>query len=146
MTENTKDLDNPGNSDYYKDELSKWKEELYKARSYSEQSFDKLIVYLSAGGIIISITVFNEFIKQKYPINFCLILCVWVSYFVALFINLISHKFSRYSMDAELKNNSSKSHMFEVITELFNWFSLILFIAGSIILLTFIGVTYYGKQ
>ncbi len=49
-------------------------------------------------------------------------------------------------MDAVLNEDSKKSAKFGLITEIFNWLSLGLFIAGSILLLIFIGVTFYGRQ
>lgn len=144
MIENEKSKSEQDKDDY-KAKLKLYEEELYKLRRYSEQSYDKYIVYLSSGGLVISFNIIKEILSKQISTNYCLIFFIILLYFLALFTNLISHKFAKYTMDAELIEDSIKSTKYNLFAELLNWSSLGLFIIGSILLMIFIGVTFYGK-
>jgi hypothetical protein len=112
--------------------------QLLKIRDYAEEQFDKLIVYLSSGGLILTI----GFVKDVIPIeeSSCkyLLLLTWVAFAVSLFTMLFSHRSSLRSMDLELNNEDGKSEFWNNVTKILNWVGMFVFIIGVVLFIIYI--------
>lgn len=117
---------------------SKYLDEIAKARAYSEETFDKLIVYLSSGGLVLTVGFVKDIIKLSDASNKILLYLTWIGFVLALLSNLLSQKTSKITMDSILMGNEQKEKSFTRITEFCNWSSLILFIVSIILFVLFV--------
>jgi len=106
------------------------KNQLLKIRDYAEEQFDKLLIYLSSGGLILTIGFVENIIKINESTCLSLLIMTWISFTGSLIVMLFSHRSSLRSMDLELKGKEEKSDFWDRITKCLNWVGLILLISG----------------
>lgn len=122
-----------------KKEMKEWEQKINDIRSKSSESFDKLLVYLSVGSLILTIGFVKDFIKiDKYTIPTLLILS-WSFFSLSLLTMLLSHKTSIISMDNELNGKSKVSDNWDIFTECLNWISILSLFTGIILFVIFIS-------
>jgi hypothetical protein len=115
----------------------KWEDRIYKIREYSSGEFDRLIVYISSGGLVLTIS-FKDVLNILESSHKFFILSAWIFFVAALLAILISHKTSIISMDLELDDESEKSDRMDKKTGLFNWFATISLFLGIISFLIYL--------
>ena len=123
-----------------KKEIVKWKKDRLKDRDYASKQFDKLMVYLSSGALILSIGFTEKIIDPKVIEVKPLLILAWAFFASSLVTMLLSHKTSIYSMDAELDGETSSSDKWDCVTELFNWASTFSLLSGIIIFIVFVSI------
>jgi len=106
------------------------RKKLLEIRNYSEEQFDKLIIYLSSGGLVLTVGFVNDLIEIDQSNCISLLITTWISFTLSLIINLFSHRTSLRSTDLELKEEDSKSEFWDEVTNFLNWTGLIFFIIG----------------
>jgi hypothetical protein len=115
-----------------------WQDKIEKIRDYSEKEFDRLIVYLSSGALILTI----GFVKNIISISECtdttLLKLSWICFAFSLLFMLTSHKVSIHSMNLELKGKEEKSDICDIWTNILNWGSYILLFIGITLFIIFI--------
>ena len=110
--------------------------QLMDLRGEAERQFDKQIVYLSAGGLVFSVGFVKDIIgDNSEPVYKCLLIIVWVSFTLALILNLASYMSSRKAIDEELLGLSRRRY--NSCTIWLNWISLATLFIGLIFLLLF---------
>lgn len=114
------------------------KEILNSIRDYSEEQFDQLIVYLSGGGLVLTIGFVDDVIKFETSTAQWLLLSTWICFTISMITILFSHRSSLRSIDLELLGKDKKSDFWDTITKLFNWFGLLSFILGVILFLIYV--------
>jgi len=119
-------------------EYKDWLNEIRKIRGYSSEQFDKLIVYLSSGALVLTMGFVKDIVKINENTDKSLLVTSWILYASALILILISHKTSIKAMDLELNNKEKFSDIFDIITDMFNWFSVICLLIGIITFVLFI--------
>lgn len=106
------------------------RKKLLEIRDYSEEQFDKLIIYLSSGGLVLTVGFVDNLIEIDHSSCFSLLITTWISFTLSLIINLFSHRTSLRSTDLELKEEDSKSEYWDKVTNFLNWIGLIFFVIG----------------
>lgn len=111
---------------------------LTSIRDYSEEQFDQLIVYLSGGGLVLTIGFVNNIIKFETSVAQWLLLTTWICFTISMITILFSHRSSLRSMNLELLGKDKKSDFWDNVTKFLNWFGLLSFILGVILFVIYI--------
>lgn len=122
---------------------SKKREEiLSEIRVYSEEEFDKLIVYLSSGGLALTIGFINNLIDLNNSNYNLLLIITWLCFTFSLIVNLLSHRSSLKSIDLELQGYEEKSDSWNTFTVILNKSGLIFFISGVVCFIIFVTINF----
>ena len=121
-------------------ELS-WDQTIRKIRDYSEEQYDKLIVSLNSGALVLTVGFVKDIVKITASTNTTLLKISWVGFTLSLLVILISHRTSIISMNYELKEKENISDRWDLITIILNWTSLIFLISGLASFLIFVSKT-----
>ena len=132
------DMNSIEKKDQKEQEKSDWINQIQKIREYSSEQFDKLIVYLSSGALILTLGFVKDIVPMTKETNKSLLIISWSLFTLALILMLLSHKASIISMDYELNEKSHKSNFFDKITELLNWASTFSLMTGVITFIIFV--------
>ena len=84
------------------DEYLKRRDELMKIRESSQDSFDKAILYLSTGGLVLSVTFLSEIGKPYDVFTYWLIDSVWFFLLLTTVLNVLSYYFAKRNMGDKL--------------------------------------------
>lgn len=114
------------------------KEKLLLVRSYSEQAFDKQIVYISGGGLALSLGFINQLITINTSLYTWLVYVSWALFTITLTLNLISHKFSTNSIDKFLDDKFKQGHKWNKYTSVLNTFTIVFLISAIAMQIIFI--------
>jgi hypothetical protein len=142
----------------YIKKLERWIEKRKEDDNYSLEQFDKLIIYLSSGGLVLTSGILSNIIKVTISINTCLIKDSWILFTLALITNLISQLSSHYANKTEIEISRKeisfikhdretvipkilkrKKSIFDSVTRILNLISFICFIVGVIVFLIFLN-------
>lgn len=111
---------------------------LHKIRIYSEESFDKQIVYLAGGGLVLTVGFVKEVVSDLTNSSLLWMLySSWVLFAMTLVINLVSHKFSTKSVDYFLESKFDKGTKWNRIATLCNTLSVVLLFCAIISFIIF---------
>lgn len=112
--------------------------QLMDLRGEAERQFDRLIVYLSAGGLVFSVGFVKDIIgENSAPLYKWWLITVWISFSITLILNLVSYITSRKSIDYELEGNIRLKDRYNSCTIWLNWLSVSTLLNGLIFLLLF---------
>ena len=120
-------------------EEEKYSDKVQKDRNYSSDQFDKQLVYLSAGALVLTIGFVKDLVVITNETSTTLLIISWISFTLSLIAMLLSHRSSVYSMDYELDGKSKKSDDWDLITKFLNWVSTLSLIIGIILFIIFIS-------
>lgn len=133
-------------------QLDDFKLELFGLISKSQDDFEKLIIYLSAGAITISLPLIQFIVGNLSDASFKLMLFVgWIFLISTLILNLYSHFYTvkqhrktikeirdnHYSEDNAIKRNASIDRL--------NLIALYLLLFGVLLVLAFIAINILTK-
>lgn len=113
-----------------------------KIRDYAGREFDRLIVFLSSGGLALTISyieIFKDELNKDYR---CLVISSWISLFSALVLILSSQLTSIKSIDKELEGEEKCSESYNRATNYLNYSSFAALIVGVLMFLIFISNTF----
>lgn len=111
---------------------------LLEMRNEAERQFDKQIVYLSAGALVFSVGFVKDIIgEHAIPIDKWLLISSWFCFAISLLANLFSYLSSRKSADNEIEAKGKSSKVYNSITKLLNWLSIIGLMVGLGFLIRF---------
>jgi len=125
-------------SDKKTKEIGEYSSALYKARYYAEEQYDKLIVYLASGALVLTVGFVKDIVNLDKISNFFTLYLSWSCFIASLIIILISHRTSIFAMDCELNEETSKSDCWDVITNFLNWASMVALIIGIVSFIIFV--------
>ena len=120
-------------------EEEKYKEGVRRDRDYSSDQFDKQLIYLSAGGLVLTVGFVKDMVDITNETNTTLLIISWSCFALSLIAMLLSHRTSVYTMDYELDNEQKKSDNWDSITKFFNFVSALSLIMGVILFIIFIS-------
>lgn len=104
---------------------------LLDLRKLSESEFEKLIIYVASGGLVLTIT-FSEKIlsidKNGQFLNW--LISTWILFALTIVISLVFHLTSIKAIDLKLLEEDSKSDKWNRATKLLHFFSVFLLILG----------------
>lgn len=112
--------------------------ELNRLKEKSEEQYDKLIIYLSSGAIVLSIGFLDNIIDIKEAQCRIFLIVSWLIQVLTIILVLISFLISKYVMELELKEKDSKSDNWEAINKFLSIIQLVFLFIGLIFLITFI--------
>ncbi len=121
------------------DTKDNWFDTIREIRSYSEEQFDKLIVYLNSGALVLTVGFVSNIVHISESTDTGTLISSWVLFTLSLLVILISHRTAIIAMNYELKEKEKASRFCDKITQILNWSSLVLFICGVSVFLIFIS-------
>lgn len=122
-------------------EENKYLDQLYKGYSYSNEQFDKAILFVSSGSLAISITFIEKIVPLTNSNCKTLLLLSWVFEAITIILFTINHYLSMSSFNHEIKKYFKESHNKKAITvRNINVASIITLLAGLFCLIIFIFI------
>jgi hypothetical protein len=115
----------------------KTQERVLVQRKSAGEEYDKLIVYLAGGGLVLTVGFVKDLTKAAETQHVGWLLGCWICFAAALISNLASHAFSRLAADDFLTNNP-KWKKKDWWVNIFNWTALTLVGAGVVFFLVFV--------
>lgn len=128
-----------GNKNDTVDSQESWVVTIRKIRDYAEEQFDKLIVYLNSGALVLTVGFVKDIVKITDETDTSLLKSSWILFTASLLIILVSHKTAIIAMNYELKDEEKISNYWDIITQIFNWTSLGALVGGIISFLLFVS-------
>ena len=132
------------------DNLKDYKKELIKVHEKSQESFEKQLSYISAGGLSLSMIFIDKVVKNIDQSNYKWLLALsWILLGITLVVNLISHSISAkntYKTLEEIEND--KFNYEEVIKRhksgsRINDFCTYSLLIGILLLISFVTINLY---
>ncbi len=121
-------------------EEKEWENRIHEYRKDAVSQFNKQLIYLSSGGLILTIGFIKDIVSlstSKY--NFFLVL-TWLFFTLSLLLNLISYKSTMKSMDLELDGKGDESNKQDLITNRLDNGSLYSLISAVLIFVIFLSI------
>jgi len=122
------------------EEEKDWINRIHDYRKEASTQFNKQVVYLSSGGLILTIGFVKGIVNLKTSQFNGLLLLTWLFFTLSLLLNLISHKSTMKSMDLELDNKCEESNEQDVITNRLDNGSLYTLVLAILIFVIFISL------
>ena len=104
--ENSK-TDHPSDKNRYIENLEAHIASTKEIAKYSLERFDILIISLSGGGLVVSISLVKDVIKNFEKIDHTLLKLTWIFFSVSLVVNLFSQITAYYANKEEIKISKS---------------------------------------
>lgn len=120
-------------------ENEKWFDTIRKIRDYAEEEYDKLIVYLNGGALVLTVGFVKDIVTITEHTDTLLLKLSWILFTLSLLIILISHRTAIIAMNYELKEKTLISDRWDHITEILNWCAMLMLITGIICFLLFVN-------
>ncbi|MBA7545416.1 hypothetical protein ES705_37784 [subsurface metagenome] len=118
---------------------------LYETRRYSGEQFDKLIVYLSSGALVLTVGFVEKIIDLSKIDDLSLLYTSWTCFCSSLIIILISHMTSMHSIDFDIHEKEKISTGFNIATHILNWLSMITLLVGIGTFIRFVIIAFSLK-
>jgi hypothetical protein len=116
-----------------------WINQLEKMRLDANTQFDKQIVYISGGGLVLSIGFVKDIIGVDSTPEFkSLLIIAWICFTFSLITNLFSFKSASYSFDYIMLEDEKLFKRYHRITSILNWSSITGLILGLSFFLDFV--------
>lgn len=97
----------------YQEDLAQFKRETLAAlenRKNSELEYDKLIVYLAGGGLVLTIGFVKDLMQLSKAAHIGWLLLCWVLFALCLLTNLFSHRLAKVAFDSYLREETGPKH------------------------------------
>jgi len=118
---------------------------LYETRRYAGEQYDKLIVYLSGGALTLTVGFIEKIVDLSKIKDLSLLYRSWICFSASLIIILISHRTSLLSIDLGIKGKEKPSDVWNIITDILNWISMIALVIGIISFILFVSMAFSTK-
>ena len=120
-------------------------QEQYQALKYSNEQFDKNVLFIASGALGISFAFIEKVIPDlKHAVDSCFLISSWYFFAGVIFISLVAHFISimanRWAInhDTDEKNYSHKRSIWNTIIRALNILMIIGLLAGIILLISFV--------
>lgn len=121
---------------------------LFDALLEQSRSFDKYILILAGGSFGLSLLFMRQIIPEPKPETVNFLITAWGTFGASILLTLLSFLFSQVAclrqiqiLDKRLKkvpqNSNGDTNVFTIVTQVLNWMSMLLFISGVILLISF---------
>jgi len=112
---------------------------LHEIRTYAGQSFDKQIVYLAGGGLVLTIGFIERIIPDLTKSEYTWFLYgTWIFFVLTLIANLLSHRCTTASIDYFISGEDAKGAKWNTLVSIANTSSVICLSIGTISFIVFI--------
>ena len=120
---------------------NKYLDQLYKGYFYSSEQFDKAILFVSSGSLVLSISFIEKIVPLAISSCKMLLLLSWIFEAITIILFTINHYLSILSFDHEIKKYFKQSHNKKAITvQNINVASIITLLSGLFCLIIFIFI------
>jgi hypothetical protein len=120
-----------------------WINHLEEMRQDNLKQFDKQIVYLSGGGLVLSIGFVKDIIGfDSIPDFKYLLILSWICFTFSLTTNLFAFKTASASINNAMVFNEKLMKLYDKITSFLNWISIFGLISGLIFFIIFATVNF----
>jgi hypothetical protein len=117
-------------------------QELYKVLTYSNTQFDKQVLFIASGALGISFAFIDKLVPQlDSATNKCFLIYSWYAFAGVIFISLVSHLVSSFSIRWRIENpdNEEGVKTWNYSIRALNILMIIGLLIGSILLINFIN-------
>lgn len=97
----------------YQEDLAQFKRETLAAlenRKNSELEYDKLIVYLAGGGLVLTIGFVKDLMQLSKAAHIGWLMLCWALFALCLLTNLFSHRLAKQAFDSYLREETGLKH------------------------------------
>lgn len=123
--------------------MKEWRNHLDEMRQDNVRQFDKQIVYLSGGGLVLSIGFVKDIIGvDTIPDLKYLLIVSWISFTLSLIANLFAFKTASASINNAMVFDEKLMKIYDKVTSFLNWTSIIALICGLISFIIFVVVNF----
>jgi hypothetical protein len=120
-----------------------WINHLEEMRQVNLKQFDKQIVYLSGGGLVLSIGFVKDIIGfDTIPDLKYLLIVSWISFTLSLMANLFAFKTASASINNAMVFDEKLMKRYDKVTSFLNWTSIFALISGLIFFIIFVIVNF----
>ncbi len=126
--------------DEQKKELKQWKNRIHQYRHDAAVQFNKQVVYLSSGGLILTLGFIKDIVDIKIATFNVLLVISWFLFSLALVTNLFSHKSTIKAMDYELDDKTKDSDDQDVKTIFLDNISVVSLIIAILLFITYVYI------
>ena len=131
------------NEEVLNDKMRDWINHLEEIRQDNVRQFDKQIVYLSGGGLVLSIGFVKDIIGvDTIPDLKYLLIVSWISFTLSLIANLFAFKTASASINNAMVFDEKLMKIYDKVTSFLNWTSIIALICGLISFIIFVVVNF----
>lgn len=123
------------------DSHDKSRERALDNRKNAEIEYDKLIVYLAGGGLVLTVGFIKDITKAAKTTDVGWLLGCWICFALALLVNLVSHALTRMAADALLTDAPNWKKLDKKVNWA-NWTCLILVGLGIFVFLVFVFLNF----
>lgn len=111
---------------------------IHEYRKDAVQQFNKHLVYLSSGGLVLSMGFIKDIVDlSKSSWNWIIVLS-WCLFAIALLLNLFSYRSTIKSMDLYLNGKKDESDRKDILTESIDKSSIVFLLSGIVLTIIFI--------
>lgn len=127
-----------------KEDNERYEQELYKVLTYSNEQFDKNVLFIASGALGISFAFIEKLVPQLSKAYCkCYLISAWYCFGLVVFISLLSHFISMLSIQWSIANHTKQNFekgriKWNTATRVFNISMIIGLLIGIILLITFI--------
>lgn len=121
-----------------------YEQELYKTLSYSNEQFDKNVLFIASGALAISFAFIEKLVPNLgIAKNKDCLIDAWFYFGAVIFISLICHFISILSIRWSINNHNKKDfgkgmRLWNIVTRILNFTMIIGLLIGIILLINFI--------
>ena len=128
------------NSEDIKQQQRDWIKRIHDYRNEASSQFNKQLVYLCGGGLILTIGFAKDIVNFSTATFKWLLICTWLFFTLSLLLNLVSHKSTMKAMDLELNHNCDESDKQDIITNRLDMGALISLIFAILVFVFFVSL------
>jgi hypothetical protein len=113
--------------------------DLKKDKDYSSDQFDKQLIYLSSGALILTIGFVKDLVNITDETNTTLLIISWASFSASLISLLLSFRTSATTMDLAIRGKRKGIVRWNALTKTLNTSAALFLIIGIILFIIFIS-------
>jgi len=143
--------------EYAEKAYNSFREESWKRQLSNTENFDKSILTLSSGGLVISLTFLRFLIPEEGAVHIWLISSSWVCFLISITLSLIAYRISNGAIAKQLKiaeqyyieqdeNAFDENNKYTVINRILNNIVGIIFFVAMATLVLFVIINLNSKE
>ncbi|MBL1280685.1 MAG: hypothetical protein COA33_010445 [Fluviicola sp.] len=114
---------------------------IVKMRDYAEEQYDKLLVYLNSGALVLTVGFVKDIVEITDETNTTLLKISWICFTASLLVILISHRTGIIATNFDIKGAEKISNVWNNFTKFLNWLAMMTLAFGIITFLIFVSKT-----
>jgi uncharacterized membrane protein YbhN (UPF0104 family) len=126
-----------------KDEIKDWKNRIHEYRKEAASQFNKQLVFLSSGGLILSVGFVKDIVDIKSASSIWLLALAWILFVISLLSNLFSYQSTMKAMDLELDDKCDESDEQDKTTKIIDYISIYSLIIAISVFILFVAINIF---